>query len=547
MYRSIRNRGWLTSAAAEGWAHYLGSRLVDEVYAREGEKLWPDQYDYRADGMQRLNRQLSAARNGDHQQGARLWQQLVQITGDRGVAPLFVAWGQVDVDPANPEGDLAGVLHSAGDDPRIEDWWQQTRESLVVRRPRSTFTALTTQIAQLSGKTQELAHDDGRAAGKSSIAGGGHAVRFQVPDNSWYLTSVRIHGGRYGHPQPPREDFHIWLCDGQLNQIADFPIPYAKFARGPSKWVTLEVKPTLVPQEFIVCVGFNPTATKGVYVSHDLQANSDGTSLTGLPGDEPRPLAKGDWLIRVTVTQRAGTQRAEKQSARQTRTWTDTTGNFSVEAVLVGVASGKVRLKRKDGRVATVPIKRLSAADQQYLKSLKEVPAESPQENAGPSGAAAVTVSQLTGKPQELKRDDGQAAGKKSFPRGHAVALEAPSESSYLTAIRIHGSRYGSARPPREDFHVTLCDEDFRQIADFKFPYSRFKRGTPRWLTLRVKPTRVPSKFVICVNIEPTQSKGVFVSHDAEGKSLVGLPGKPAGTFSGGDWLVRAMVDQLRQ
>jgi hypothetical protein len=67
-------------------------------------------------------------------------------------------------------------------------------------------------------------------------------------------------------------------------------------------------------------------------------------------------------------------------------------------------------------------------------------------------------------------------------------------------------------------------------------------------LKLRVKPTRVPRKFVICVNFKPTQSKGVFVSHDAKGESLVGLPGKPAGTFSGGDWLmIRASIDQLRQ
>ncbi len=46
-------------------------------------------------------------------------------------------------------------------------------------------------------------------------------------------------------------------------------------------------------------------------------------------------------------------------------------------------------------------------------------------------------------------------------------------------------------------------------------------------LKLRVKPTRFPRKFVICVNFKPTQSKGVFVSHDAKGESLVGLPGKP--------------------
>ena len=51
MYRLIPNPAWMTAEAAEGWAHYLGSRLVDMVYDQEGPNLWPDRYDYREDGM----------------------------------------------------------------------------------------------------------------------------------------------------------------------------------------------------------------------------------------------------------------------------------------------------------------------------------------------------------------------------------------------------------------------------------------------------------------------------------------------------------------
>src|SRR5688572_15097892 len=59
MYRIVKDRAWMTTAAAEGWAHYAGSVVVDEVYKARGEKLWAnDPYDYRADGSARLERQL---------------------------------------------------------------------------------------------------------------------------------------------------------------------------------------------------------------------------------------------------------------------------------------------------------------------------------------------------------------------------------------------------------------------------------------------------------------------------------------------------------
>jgi RNA polymerase sigma-70 factor (ECF subfamily) len=63
--------------------------------------------------------------------------------------------------------------------------------------------------------------------------------------------------------------------------------------------VTLPVKPTSVPSEFILCVGFNPTATRGVFVHHDKEGS--GNSLTGLPGEPGSDFTKGDWLIRASV------------------------------------------------------------------------------------------------------------------------------------------------------------------------------------------------------------------------------------------------------
>ncbi|WP_417746421.1 SHD1 domain-containing protein [Rosistilla oblonga] len=51
------------------------------------------------------------------------------------------------------------------------------------------------------------------------------------------------------------------------------------------------------------------------------------------------------------------------------RTWSDATGRFKIEANLLRVENGGAVLKRTDGREVTVPVTKLSAADQTYLKA----------------------------------------------------------------------------------------------------------------------------------------------------------------------------------
>jgi len=52
----------------------------------------------------------------------------------------------------------------------------------------------------------------------------------------------------------------------------------------------------------------------------------------------------------------------------EVRKWTDGTGKYSVQAELVDVKDGKVHLRRADGRVVAVPLEKLGAADQEYIK-----------------------------------------------------------------------------------------------------------------------------------------------------------------------------------
>lgn len=301
MYRIIRDRSWMTSDGAEGWAHYIGSRIVDGVYAQKKEELWPDKYNYLSDGRARLNKQLERPNPSGLIKAVRLWIELADIVGDKGIVTVFKAFSGADVDPADPGAALRKALLTVKTDKRLDQWWNKAEPVLVFKRPKSGFVARTAEPKELAGQPMDLAHDDGRQAGKSSIAGSGHAVRFTIPGGSWYLTGIRIYGSRYGYPAPPKEDFHIWLCDSDFKTIADFPQPYAKFKRGNPMWINSTLKPTNVPNEFIVCVGFNPTGTKGVYVGYD--ESGSGNSFTGLAGKKGRAFNKGDWLIRVRLDQ----------------------------------------------------------------------------------------------------------------------------------------------------------------------------------------------------------------------------------------------------
>lgn len=301
MYRVIRQHSWLTTAGAEGWAHYIGSRIVDDVYRIEKEKLWPDSYDYSSDGMKRLKSQLKETNVSDTVKGAGLWLKLAEIIGDDHLMSILKAWSNAGIDPADPAAALKQALLEVNDDPLVSSWWKHAEPLFITKLTKSNFKVRTVDQKELTGKTRILAHDDGKQNGKRSIAGSGHGVRFRVEGDNWYLTDVQVYGSRYGQAAPPKENFHIWICDADFNVIADFQQPYAKFKRSNPEWIDLPVTPTNVPSEFIICVGFNPTATKGVYVYYDSAAEEN--SLTGLPGKTINPFEKGDWMLRAKIDQ----------------------------------------------------------------------------------------------------------------------------------------------------------------------------------------------------------------------------------------------------
>lgn len=398
----------------------------------------------------------------------------------RSINAEMVAEGHAWYDPRHPKYKTISKAQEKAKEGKLGLWatkqptppWEYSKKGNErgTKDPFSTSKDKDKDSKLKLGETRELALDDGNPVGKKSFSRG-HALMFKSPAGNWYLTSVRVHGARYGMLQAPDEDFHVTLCDRNFMPIKDFSFPYSKFKRSSkSEWVTLRMKPTKVPAKFVICLDFDAERTKGVYVSHD----AEGNSLVALPDKPSGVFSGGDWLIRPTLK-----------------------------------ASGSV-----------------------------PVPSAEKQSEAAPTFDQA-KVPKL-GKGRELALDDGEPAGKKSFPRGHASKFKTPEGNWWLTSVRIHGARYGMPQAPREDFHITLCDTQFKPIRDFTFPYSEFKRSSKsKWKSFKVPATKVPKEFVICLNFDAESTKGVYVSHDAEGTALVGLPNKPMGRFTGGDWLIR--------
>jgi RNA polymerase sigma-70 factor (ECF subfamily) len=315
MYRVLKDRDWMTTAAAEGWAHYAGSVVVDRVWEAKGQELWsPDPYEYKADGTARLAEQLTANSPSDVARGAAQWRELESIIGRKGFGKLFTAWQAAMEKEAPAPGAVSERLVEAAAQqwPQKSDalhkWWAQAGPLFIETRPASAFVKASIERSRLENRPVTLGEDDGTSDGKKSIAGGGHARRFVAPGGGeWYLTGVSVFGSRYGPPQPPAgATFDVALCDADMKPIAVWKQPQRLFPRGEAKWVRVEIPPTRVPPGeagFYVCLQFRPTATQGVFVHFDAGAKdkAERSSLVATPGQAGEPLAAGDWMIRAEV------------------------------------------------------------------------------------------------------------------------------------------------------------------------------------------------------------------------------------------------------
>ena len=419
-------------------------------------------------------------------------------------------------------------------------------ERSIEARPQQ-ITRIEAALRRPPGKEAELGYVDDSCESKRSLADSGHALAFQRPAAMRSIAAVKLFCARYGSVDPPKENFHIYLLDQEQKVLEHIPVPYRNVEWGDMCWQTFAFPAVEVPENFFVALWFNAERTTGVYVGMDTDVKQTH-SYVGLPDKGYQKVDQCyDWMVRAIVTPDSGKKPSypkvatyedekaadtESKEAMPTRMWHDASGAFSLEAQLLGVEDGKVRLKKADGRTVSIAVDRLSDEDQKFLaRQDKGTPAEGGK-----------------GETRELFHDDGAMANKMSFGGGgYAVKFAADGDSCYVTSVSLHGSRYGEPRPPRENFSVWICGEDFKPIATFQFPYSSYTRGSPVWKAFRIRPTRVPARFIVCFGFNAHATKGVFVSYDAQGSgnSLVGVPGSgEPRPFAKGDWLIRCKVEK---
>jgi hypothetical protein len=144
---------------------------------------------------------------------------------------------------------------------------------------------------------------------------------------------------------------------------------------------------------------------------------------------------------------------------------------------------------------------------------------------------------------------DGKPDGKKSLGgSGEMIELAMPTGASKVTGVKIHGSRYGQAQPPKESFLIYFLSKDRKRILHTEMaPYSLFKRGPEEWVEIKFETpiAGLPRSFWLVLDFRAHQTKGVYVSFDTAtgGKfSRIGLPGLASSEVNfGGDWMIQGV------
>ena len=145
----------------------------------------------------------------------------------------------------------------------------------------------------------------------------------------------------------------------------------------------------------------------------------------------------------------------------------------------------------------------------------------------------------------EISYDDGKMDGKQSMSgSAETVLFRAPEGSWQLDGIKLFGGRYGTEDPPKEDFYVYVCDNDFNVIKAIGLPYGTFERGDEKWYDLKFEPVDVPSRFYVSVDFQATANKGVYVGKDSGVKrshSYIAMPYSYVYDMRANeDWMIRA-------
>ena len=334
-----------------------------------------------------------------------------------------------------------------------------------------------------------LKRDDGIQIGVQSIAASGHAVQFQQSDKTRYVEAVQILAARYGTPEPPQDDFHLYLLNEQRQVLADVKFPYSMIERGDPKWYTLRMPSIEVPEKFVVALNFNPHQTKGIYLAYSATNGASCHSQIGLPGDGFEFWKPVEWMVRVSLT-------AEPTKAKGFQRLADWKPPVAEDSLA-------------NSRIASIGGDK-SEGQQSY----------------GGRGPA------VRFKPAEL------------LP---GVRANAP---LLLKGVRLYASRYGSGYSPEEaKLRVIVRDANDTTLAANDFAYAKFGYKTG-WVDLVFdQPVGIQNAnepVTIALDPEATQFKGIYFHYQKNPATSHSLAGSVASGFkelSDREWMVRACFE----
>ncbi len=357
---------------------------------------------------------------------------------------------------------------------------------------------------------------------------GHYPKRQEVEIRGGRITRVELELEEQPQPvvsQPPVNPFKEpadWGADQVTGQpdtprAGDYRTAWASLTPdGQQEWLVLEYRETVKPAEIQVYESYNPGAISKITVF-----DPGGKEVEiGKPSPKGIAIAGGIVVSKFPVKVDFPVRRVKLYlDSPKIKGWNE------IDAVGLVDAQGKTHWAAKAEASSTF-------ADR---SSGRYAVAPPPPEAKIPEGAV------------KLSHVDDTADGKRSFGgSGQAVLFDRPAETKHVAAIQIFASRYGYPRPPNEDFHVYLLDQDHKVIKDLTYPYSMIERGAERWYTLAVPSVEVPEKFHVALSFNAHRTKGVYVGIDEgveETHSLIGLPDRGYKPVTEGyDWMVRVYL-----
>ena len=124
---------------------------------------------------------------------------------------------------------------------------------------------------------------------KRSFADSGHAIAFDRPADAKYLAAIQIYASRYGLPQPPKEDFHVYVLDKDRKVVQDFLVSVFLDRPRPAAMVHARPAGDRSARAILRGPGVQCAADQGD-LCRPGRSVKESHSYSGLPGDGYQPV-----------------------------------------------------------------------------------------------------------------------------------------------------------------------------------------------------------------------------------------------------------------